>query len=249
MDKLYFTDEEKQAENRPMGIKMDRHPKDMGLSELADRCKSEMNNYSRREAHDDQYCLEIFRRAMLQGDSSAWELLHQHFKSTLVRWLRSHPNRQAASWLDSEENYIVQAFERFWSSSVHNQQLEFSTLPAALRYLHASLNGAILDTLRNYLRAKEEPMPEAGFPGEPVTEDSDDGRDLWQIIQRMLPDKHEQRLAFLLFHCGLKPREIVQHFPQEFNDVQEIYRLHRQIIDRLQRNRDRLRWLLGDEQF
>jgi hypothetical protein len=249
MDKLYFTDEEKQAENRPMGIKMDRHPKDMGLSELADRCKSEMNNYSRREAHDDQYCLEIFRRAMLQGDSSAWELLHQHFKSTLVRWLRSHPNRQAASWLDSEENYIVQAFERFWSSSVHNQQLEFSTLPAALRYLHASLNGAILDTLRNYLRAKEEPMPEPGFPGEPVTEDSDDGRNLWQIIQRMLPDKHEQRLAFLLFHCGLKPREIVQHFPQEFNDVQEIYRLHRQIIDRLQRNRDRLRWLLGDEQF
>ncbi len=207
-----------------------------------------MNNYSRGEAHDDQYCLEIFRRAMLQGDSSAWELLHQHFKSTMLRWLRSHPNRDAASRLDREENYIVQAFERFWSSTVH-QQLEFSTLAAALRYLHASLNGAILDTLRTYSRAKEEPLPEPGFPGEPVAEDSDDGHDLWQIIQRVLPDNHEQRLAYLLFHCSLKPREIVHHFPQEFSDVQEIYRLHRHIIDRLQRNRDRLRWLLGDEQF
>jgi hypothetical protein len=232
-----------------MDIKMDRNPKDMSLSELSDRCKSEMNNYSRGEAHDDQYCLEIFHRAMLQGDSSAWELLHQHFKSTMLRWLRSHPNRDAARRLESEENYIVQAFERFWNSTVHNQQLEFSTLAAALRYLHASLNGAILDTLRAYSRAKEEPLPEPGFPGEPMAEDSDDGRDLWQIIQRMLSDKHEQRLAFLLFHCGLKPREIVHHFPQEFRDAQEIYRLHSQIIDRLQRNRDRLRWLLGDEQF
>ncbi len=82
-----------------------------------------------------------------------------------------------------------------------------------------------------------------------MAEDSDDGRDLWQIIQRLIPDEREQRLAYLLFHCGLKPREIVHHLPQEFSDVQEIYRLHRRIIDRLQRNRDRLRWLLGDEQF
>jgi hypothetical protein len=226
---------------------MDRPPKDMSLSELADRCKSEMNNYSRREAHDDQYCLEIFRRAMLQGDSLAWELLHQHFKSTLLRRLRSHPSRDTASRLDSEENYIVQAFERFWSATVHNQQLEFSTLAAALSYLYASLNGAILDTLRTYSRAKEGPLPEPGLSEEPVAEDSDDGRDLWQIIQRMLPEKHEQRLAYLLYHCGLKPRDIVQHFPQEFSDVQEIYRLHRQIIERLQRNQDRFRWLLGDE--
>ena len=228
---------------------MDRNPKDMSLSELADRCESEMNNYSRGEAHDDQYCLEIFHRAMLQGDSSAWELLHQHFKSTMLRWLRSHPNRDTARRLESEENYIVQAFERFWSSTVHHQHLEFSTLAAALRYLHASLNGAILDTLRTYSRAKEDPLPEPGFPGEPMAQDSDDGRDLWQILQRMLSGKQEQRLAYLLFHCGLKPREIVHHFPQEFRDVKQIYRLHRQIIERLQRNRDRLRWQLGDEQF
>jgi hypothetical protein len=228
---------------------MDRPPKDMSLSELADRCKSEMNNYSCGEAHDDQYCLEIFHRAMLQGDSSAWELVHQHFKSTMLRWLRSHPHRDVASRFESEENYIVQAFERFWSSTVHNQQVEFRTLAAALRYLHASLNGAILDALRTYSRAKEEPLPEPGFPGEPMAEDSDDGRDLWQILQRMLPDKCEQRLAYLLFHCGLKSREIVQLFPQEFRNVQQIYRLHRQILDKLQRNRNRLRWLLGDEQF
>lgn len=227
---------------------MDRPPKDMSLSELGDRCKSELNNYSRRVEYVEQYCLEIFHRAMLQGDSLAWELLHERFKPTMLRWLRSHPHRDAASRLESEENYIFQAFERFWSSTVHHQQLEFKTLAAVLSYLHACLNGAILDTLRTYSRAKEHPLPEPGFPGEPVVEESDDSS-LWQIIQRMLPDKREQRLAYLLFHCGLRSREIVQLFPQEFRNVQQIYRLHRHIIERLQRNRDRLQWLLSDEQF
>jgi DNA-directed RNA polymerase specialized sigma24 family protein len=225
---------------------MDRPPKDMSLSELADRCKSEMNNYRRKVGQGEQYCLEIFHRAMLQGDSFAWELLHHRFKPTMLRWLRSHPYRDAASRLESEENYIVQAFERFWSSAVQNQQLEFRTLAAALSYLHASLNGAILDTLRTYSRAKEDPLPEPGFPGEPMVEESEDSN-LWQIIHHMLPDKREQRLAYLLFHCGLKSREIVQLFPKEFSNVQQIYRLHRHIIERLQRNRDRLNWLLSDE--
>jgi DNA-directed RNA polymerase specialized sigma24 family protein len=227
---------------------MDRPPKDRSLSELADSCKNELNHFSRREGYDEQYCLEIFRRAMLQGESLAWELLHKCFKPTMLRWLRSHPHRDAASRLDSEENYIVQAFERFWSSTVHNQQLEFRTLAAALSYLHASLNGAILDTLRTYSRAKEDPLPEPGSPGEPVVEESDDSN-VWRIIQHMLPDKRERRLAYLLFHCGFKSREIVQLFPKEFSNVQQIYRLHRHIIERLQRNRDRLQWLLSDEQY
>ena len=227
---------------------MDRPPKDLSLSELENRCKSEMNNYSRRVEHDGQYCLEIFRRAMLQGVSLAWELLHQIFKPTMLRWLRSHPHREAASRLESEDNYIVQAFERFWGSTVHKQQLEFKSLAAALSYLRASLNGAILDTLRTYSRAKEEPLPEPGFHGEPAVEESDDSN-VWQIIQHMLPDKRERRLAYLLFHCGFKSREIVQLFPKEFSNVQQIYRLHRHIIERLQRNRDRLQWLLSDEQY
>ena len=35
-------------------------------------------------------------------------------------------------------------------------------------------------------------------------------------------------------------------FPQ-FSSVQEIYRLHRNIIDRLQRKREHIRWLLSEE--
>ena len=65
---------------------------------------------------------------------------------------------------------------------------------------------------------------------------------LWEILQRVLPSEREQRLAYLLHHCNLKPREIVRFCPQEWPDVQEIYRLRRNILERLLRKTDQLRW-------
>ena len=49
----------------------------------------------------------------------------------------------------------------------------------------------------------------------------------------------------LLYACGLKPRDIVTHCPQEFAEVKEIYRLNHNIIERLRRNLGQLRYLLN----
>jgi hypothetical protein len=73
----------------------------------------------------------------------------QYCFSGMIRgWLRRHPKREMACRLESEENYVAQTFERFWQAAAFNQRVEFSTLAAALQYLRASLNGAILDMLR-----------------------------------------------------------------------------------------------------
>ena len=69
------------------------------------------------------------------------------FEAIVLGWVRRHPQRAVACRLESVENYIAQAFERFWQATAYNQQLEFRTLAAALQYLRASLHGAILDTL------------------------------------------------------------------------------------------------------
>jgi hypothetical protein len=180
----------------------------------------------------------------VQGDQDAWQWLYQSFSEVVRGWLRRHPSKEAACHLDSEENYVAQAFERLWQATVR-QQLEFSTLAAALRYLRASLNGALLDALRAYSRPREVSLPEPGDLGEPQVEDSTDSGEVWEILQTMLPNVREQRLAYLLFHCGLKPREILHFCPQEFSDVHEIYRLRRNIMERLLRNADRLRWRLN----
>ena len=219
----------------------------MKLSLLAERCVKEMNNYRRGEVPDNQYGLELFRRAMIEHDSDAWTWVQKCFGEIVLTWLHRHPRKEEAYRLDSEENYVAQAFARFWQATTCNQKLAFTSIAAALQYLHASLNGAILDTLRSYARQKEIPLPEPGFAGEPFVEEPEDANELWEAIQGLLPHAREKRLSYLLFYCSLKPRDIIRYFPQEFSDVREIYTLRRNIMERLLRNADTIRWRLGVE--
>jgi len=93
------------------------------------------------------------------------------------------------------------------------------------------------------------PLPEVDSPDEPVSMDElAHDSEMWRSVQSLLTDERERRVMYLLYYCGLKPREIVERCPQEFQDAKEIYRLNHNILDRLRRNRDRLRWLLGDEE-
>ncbi len=216
-------------------------PAVMSESALAEHCKREINNYRQGKTSDERYCLELLRRATLQRDQSAWECLQQVFDEIMRSWLRCHPRREAAYRLDSEENYVARAFERFWQATTQNQKLEFGTIAAALRYLRASLNGAVLDTLRDYSRHREVAFPAPGFPGEPFLEEDVDSDVMWEILKKMLHDPREQRVAYLLFHCGLKPREIIRFCPQEFSDVQAIYCLRRSIIEQLRRSAHQIR--------
>lgn len=218
----------------------------MSVAALAARCVTEMDKYRRGEPQSDQYCVELLRRALVQRDHEAWENVQQCFTEVMQRWMHSYPMRELACRHDSEENYIAQAFTRFWIATVVHQKVEFRTVASALRYLRASLNAAVLDTLRAYARPKEMPLPEHEELNGLYTSDQDDAGEVWEVVRSLLLDEREQRVAYLLFHCGLKPREILKHCPEEFSDIQEIYRLRRNITERLARNGDLLRWRLGD---
>ena len=176
-------------------------------------------------------------------EEQAWEILTQRLSTTIRRWLRYHPNREEAYRLHNEEDYVALTMERLWMVTVRNPTLEFRSLPGALTFLRVSLNSVIIDSLRN--QRNELSILEVGSlePAAPVEEACDE---LWRSIKSLLPERREQRLAYLLFHCNLKPRQIVQFCPQEFCCVQEIFQMKRKILERLKRNKDRLRWLLGD---
>jgi hypothetical protein len=208
---------------------------------LAARCLRELDNYRQGEPRTDMYGVELFRRATMQDNQEAWASVQHCFGGMVRGWLRCHPSREAACRLESEEHYVALAFESFWQATASHQRVEFSQLSAALQYLRASLYGAILDTLRIYARPRGVSLPEPGEAGEPRVEDSTDSCEVWDILKTILSNSLEQRLAYLLFHCGLKPREIMHFCPQEFSDVQEIYRLRCNIVEQLLCNADSLR--------
>ncbi len=219
----------------------------MNLLELANHCSNELGRRRRKEIADDRYCLEIFRRAILEHAEQAWSILQECFAERVRVWIHIHSKKDIALSQDSEENYVAQTFSRFWMA-VHEQPQEFRTLNGALGYLHATLDGIFKDMMRRHLRSREVPLPDQDSPEEPAVEQPYDDLRVWNTILDLLSDERERRIAQLLYFHGLKPKYILEHFPQEFSDVKEIYRVNCNIVDRLRRNRERLRWLLGDEE-
>src|SRR5690348_623404 len=101
-----------------------------------------------KKLDNDEYCLDMFHRALGQHDDFAWEFIQQHYWNMMLHWFQCHPKKDIASRFESAENYVALGFERFWQAVACNRQVRFTTLAAAMDYLRASLNGAILDTLR-----------------------------------------------------------------------------------------------------
>jgi len=234
------------AEQSPSVFPLSNPPcREMSLPVLAAQCLQEIDTYRKGEPYTDRYSVELLRYATVEDNQEAWVWVQHCFGGLVRGWLRRHPRRVAACRLESEEYYVAQAFERFWQATALKQRLEFTRLAAVLRYLRTSLQGAILDTLRMYARPREVPLPGPGEPGEPQVEDSSERSEVWEVLQTILSNPREQRIAYLLFHCGLKPREIVRYCPQEWSSIREIYGLRRTITERLLRNADQLRWRLS----
>ena len=187
----------------------------------------------------DPYPLKMFRRALIQGDSQAREWVQRSYWKTVLDWLHSHPHKEEIYRFYDENYYVSQTFACFWQASAGKQELKFDTLDGALQYLYASLNGVLVDTLRASLHHR---------PVSPE-EDLDDSAKFWETIQKLISDVREQRLAYLLYHCGLKPGEIVRTCPQEFSNVQEISRLRCTILEQLLHNSETIGHWLGSGQL
>ncbi len=215
---------------------------------FADWGAYEVKQNRTRERTQELTDLEVFQHAFSQGNDEAWSQLFARFQSLVLTWAQNHPQRDLASRYHAPDFYVALAFERFWQATTSNPSLVFSELSTALSYLKACLNGAILDTLRHYARP-EVSLPEPGqlHLAERASEDLAPDGDLWEAMKHLLSSSREQRVAYLRFHCGLKPREIVRFCPDEFPQVGEVSCLRRTIMDRLLQHADLHSFRLGEK--
>ncbi len=228
----------------------------MPLFTITSRCSQEINNRYRGLPSDERFCLEIFRRALLEGDNDAWAALQKQFSENIVRWFRRHPKRWEALEIELEQNYVDETFSRLWQWGYNqktrfnhlagfNFQAGFDSLPGALRFLHDCLDSLIVDKLRKHARQQVVSMEEVDPPTPPTSEAHVLWQELWSKVRAILPDEREFRIIFLVYHEGLKPRQILQYCPGEFNDIKEVRRLLKNAMDRLRSHKAIFRLLLG----
>jgi len=173
---------------------------------------------------------ERLHRTFVRGDQASWAEREHDLREIVRSLLHAHPRREVVCRYASEEHYVTLAFERFRQTMLQGQAT-CKTPTEEFAVLRASLNGAILETLRITSLPGAVSKPALGEPDE--QDPTDDSAEVWKRLQSLLATEREQRLAYLLYHCGLSPQEIVHLCPQEWSDVQEIVRLRRIILERL----------------
>ena len=207
---------------------MEEHLRTMSLAALAEECLREINAARLGVIHDDQCWVELLRRAMVYRDAAAQKVVEHHLSQVVRAWLGCHPQRERVYRLASEASYVARTCERFWQGAAQQEQA-LDRLVTALRYVAACLTSVILDALRADAYATAIPLPEPAGAG---AEDLEDAQASWERIRGMLSTAREQRVAYLLFHCGLQPEDIVRLYPQEGGERQDITRVRRTVIER-----------------
>jgi hypothetical protein len=211
----------------------------MSSSVLVEQWQQEIQVSRRGELSDEMPVLELVRHVRVHGDQAARVEVEQYLGKIVLAWLRCHLSREAAWSFEGKEHFVALAFERFWQIIVQGQ-VTCETLAEVLACLRASLYGAILEAVR------VSSTPRVVSSLRPDVKDHSNSGELWDRLEALLPNRREQRLGYLLYHCGLGPPEIVRFCPQEWSDVQEIYCLRRSILERLLTNANQFRSWLPD---
>jgi hypothetical protein len=217
------------------------------LADLARACQRETSRFQRGEPSDDQYCRELFRRAVCEREQMAWDAIVTQYRGIVLAWIRQHPASAAAQ--EDDEFWVNRAFERFWMALGPERFALFPDLRSLLKYLKLCVHSVLLDGVRARHATRLEPLEQA--PAERTAEGADiealavgrlAGGELWQAIEAALPDESERLLIYLSYALDLKPRQIQERHPALYPTVADVYRIKRNVLDRLRRS-DELRRL------
>lgn len=228
----------------------ERAPEQLPVAELVQATRGEIAQFLRGQPTDDAYGLALFRRAISERDDQAWAGLYTLYRAVVDSWIaRQTP---ALSYED-RESLVNETFAKFYRSIGPERMARFLSVRALLAYLKRCAWSVTSDHRRSQqARAREEPF-EFANQEETVIEDPAEiiaaqlaGQELWQILWREADSTEERLILQFICAIGRSPRQLQQAYPALFQSVEDIYRIKRNLIERLRRNQ-RLLALLAEK--
>lgn len=92
----------------PILVNPEPTPAQMDLITLMRRCATESERFYRGQQHDTRYSYELFRRALVERNESAWEQLFHHYSGLVEGWVRRSGAFSSSG--ESSEYFVVGAF-------------------------------------------------------------------------------------------------------------------------------------------
>jgi len=214
------------------------------LAGIAYRCAHETDRFYHREDYDPRYCFELFRRAILNRDARACDLLFNQYRPLMNSWVQRHPAFPASG--EEAQYFVNRAFEKLWLALTPEKFERFLDLKSILRYLQMCVHSAIVDHVRlcgphALSEDADETDDERSVGGNVWTAEDDvlirtQREDFWRSISEKLNDDKERLAIYGSFALALKPRELCAQFPGTFTDVRDVYRTKANVLERLRRD-------------
>lgn len=213
----------------------------MTADDLAQRCAQETDLYFNHHDSDSSYCFELFRRAIYLKDDRALGLVFVQYQPLVMRWVDRWMGRHPDfSWVnDHAEDFIAQAFERFWISFTPAKFEKSQSIAGILNYLKMCVHGTIMDAWRKMRHLQlEQEMGEDESISEPAPtpEELFQKDEFWQLIKKKSKDKKEYTVIYASFSLALSPRQILAEYPEVFSTIKEIYQCKANLLERLGRD-------------
>lgn len=214
----------------------------MAVEDLAQKCAQETDRFFTHHDYDSSYGFELFRRAVRDKDEHALEVVFTQYQPLVARWVDRWTDRHPEFLLIDEDaqDFIAQAFERFWISFTPAKYDKSQNLAAVLRYLQMCVHSVITDAWRKFRRSRLEQVmmdEEQEFShSESTPEDLLQNDEFWQLIKEKSKNPKEYMVVYASFSLALSPRDILAEYPGLFRDIKEIYQYKANLLDRLERD-------------
>lgn len=215
----------------------------LSINDLARCCAEETSKFLKQSVSNDRYCLELFRRAIVHRDDDAWACIYQQYAPLVLTWVTQHQSAAPLLGQDGGAPLVNAAFAKFSQALTPAKMDNFDSLAAMLKYLKMCVHSVVADEVRARQARQYEETLEL-IEQEPASDDPADdvvsnisAQHLWQVIQEELNGEDERILIYLAYVHGMKPSEISSQHRRLFPTVDDVYRIKRNVLERLRRNR------------
>ncbi|MBA2677526.1 MAG: hypothetical protein H0U76_03910 [Ktedonobacteraceae bacterium] len=227
-----------------------RCPEQLSTDLLIQEVQQEISQYLRFHQTDTTWAFELFRRAIMERDEQAWAGLYLLYSNQVNSWiLRCIPGTP----LEPEDVASLNnaAFAKFAHSLSPEKFPAFASAERVLAYFKLCVRSVVCDEMRRRTYRAQHEEPIEAIEKEPLIDDPADGvaakleaLEVWQIIFGEVESLAEA--VILQQHCllGRPLRELPQRYPTMFQSVDDVYRVKRNVIERLRRNHQLLTFVM-----
>lgn len=193
------------------------------------------------------FCLELFRRAVVGKSQECWAALYEQYVKLVYFWTIEYAKRKTAVGSSSIEDLVQETFTTFWRAYSPSHFAKAAALGSVLKFLKSCAWSSVQHAVRKVKAQQEDdrdisndevaivPVAQPMFTEQQILTNVA-VEELWQAVEACCNNESEKKIARLRFVEGLKPKEIMVRHPDLVQTENEVYKLLRNIKDRMDRN-------------